>query len=272
VSPSKKANRKETGKKPKSAQKPDVKTSARSSRVVQGNAQAKKGNAKTHTRNSIKNTSTKRTSGKARSKPTQVVPAAKDTIQIQEQPQTKKSASTWQTSLLRAAALLAVIAITVYIYSLRDRVEEFERFGYVGIFLIALMANATVLLPAPGVAIIYAMGAVFNPLWVGLAAGTGGALGELSGYLAGFSGQAVVEKTNVYERFQPWVEKYGGWAILILSAIPNPFFDVAGIAAGIAKMPVQTFLLFTWVGQIIKMSTFAIAGYYSLEWLTNFMR
>jgi membrane protein DedA with SNARE-associated domain len=267
VSPSKKANRKETGEKPKSAQKPDVKTSARSSRVVQGNAQAKKGKAKTHTKNSTTN----RPAGKVRSKPAQVVPVAKDTIQSQEQPQTKKSASTW-TNLLRAAALLAVIAITVYIYSIRHRVEEFEQFGYAGIFLIALIANATILLPAPGVAIIYAMGAVFNPLWVGLAAGTGGALGELSGYLAGFSGQAVVEKTNVYERFQPWVEKYGGWAILILSAIPNPFFDVAGIAAGIAKMPVQTFLLFTWVGQIIKMSTFAIAGYYSLEWLTNFMR
>lgn len=177
-----------------------------------------------------------------------------------------------RTNLLRVAALLAVIAITLYVYNIRGRVDEFERFGYAGIFLIALMANATVLLPAPGVAIIYAMGAVFNPLWVGLAAGTGGALGELSGYLAGFSGQAMVEKTDMYERFQPWVDRYGGWAILVLSAIPNPFFDVAGIAAGIAKMPVQTFLVFTWVGQIIKMSTFAIAGHYSLEWLTNFMR
>jgi len=160
----------------------------------------------------------------------------------------------------------------VYIYNIRDRVEEFQQFGYAGIFLIALMANATVLLPAPGVAIIYAMGAVFNPFGVGLAAGTGGAIGELSGYFAGFSGQAVIERTDIYNRFQPWVEKYGGWAILVLSAIPNPFFDIAGIAAGIAKMPIRTFLLFTWVGQIIKMTSFAIAGYYSIEWLTNFFR
>jgi len=176
------------------------------------------------------------------------------------------------TNILRVLALLAVIGITVYIYNIRDHVEEFEQFGYAGIFLIALMANATVLLPAPGVAIIYAMGAVFNPLWVGIAAGTGGALGELSGYLAGFSGQAVVERSDIYSRFQPWVEKYGGWAILILSAIPNPFFDIAGIAAGIAKMPMRTFLLFTWAGQIIKMTAFAVAGYYSLTWLTNFFQ
>ena len=142
----------------------------------------------------------------------------------------QKKSSNVKSNLLRVLSLLAVIAITVYIYNVRDHVKDFEQFGYAGVFLIALMANATVLLPAPGVAIIYAMGAVFNPLWVGLAAGTGGAIGELSGFLAGFSGQAVVERTDIYHRFKPWVDKYGGWAILVLSAIPNPFFDLAGMA------------------------------------------
>ena len=166
-------------------------------------------------------------------------------------------------------ALLAVIGITYYVFSIRDHVKDFEAYGYPGIFLIALMANATVLLPAPGVAIIYAMGSVFNPFLVGLAAGTGGALGELSGYLAGFSGQAVIERTDIYDRFKPWVDKYGGWAILVLSAIPNPFFDVAGIAAGISKMHMRTFLFSTWVGQMIKMTLFALAGRYSIEWITK---
>jgi membrane protein DedA with SNARE-associated domain len=168
-------------------------------------------------------------------------------------------------NLLRVISLLAVIGISDFIYSIRDRVQEFEKFGYAGIFLIALMANATVLLPAPGIAIIYAMGSVFNPLGVGLAAGTGGALGELSGYLAGFSGQAIVERMDIYDRIKPWVEKYGGWAILILSAIPNPFFDVAGIAAGIAKMPMRIFLISVWIGQLIKMTLFAYAGQASVQ-------
>ena len=169
-------------------------------------------------------------------------------------------------NILRLLALLAVIAITVYIYSIRDRVEEFAAYGYQGVFLVALMANATVFLPAPGVAVVFAMGSIFNPLGVALAAGTGGALGELSGYLAGFSGQAVVERTDIYERIRPWVQKYGGWAILVLSAIPNPFFDVAGVAAGIAKMPWRTFLISCWIGQLIKMSLFSYAGLYSLDW------
>lgn len=248
MSPSKKTNKKETTKKSQNAQKSKEKTSARSSHV---------------------NVARKVKITREKDLPTAEIASA---VVAQEPSQPKQPKTAWQTNILRAGALLAVIGITVYIYSIREHVEEFEQFGYAGIFLIALMANATVLLPAPGVAIIYAMGAVFNPVWVGLSAGTGGALGELSGYLAGFSGQAVVEKTDLYNRFKPWVEKYGGWAIFILSAIPNPFFDVAGIAAGISKMPIQTFLIFTWAGQIIKMSMFALAGYYSIEWLTNFMR
>ena len=173
------------------------------------------------------------------------------------------------TNSLRILALFAVIAITLYVYSIRDHVKEFANYGYPGIFLIALMANATVFLPAPGVAVVFAMGNIFHPLGVALAAGTGGALGELSGYLAGFSGQAVIENTNVYERIHPWVVKYGGWTILVLSAIPNPFFDIAGVAAGITKMSLRRFLLFCWIGQLIKMAAFAYAGFYSLDWLIN---
>lgn len=148
--------------------------------------------------------------------------------------------------------------------------DEFAAYGYPGIFLIALMANATVILPAPGVAVVFAMGSVFNPLGVAFAAGAGGAIGELTGYLAGYGGQAVVENTKVYNRILPWVQKYGAWVILVLSSIPNPFFDMAGIAAGIAKIPLWQFLLACWIGQTIKMALFAYAGAYSIDWVTNF--
>lgn len=191
---------------------------------------------------------------------------------IQPSTQSEPKSANLQTTILRILSILAVIGITIYIYSIRDRVDEFQAFGYPGIFLIALLANATILLPAPGAAIVYAMGAVFNPIGVGIAAGSGGAIGELSGYLAGFSGQAVIERTDVYERIKPWVDKYGGWAILVLSAIPNPLFDVAGIAAGIAKMRFWTFLFFVWIGQLIKMTVFAYAGRYSIDLISNFIK
>jgi membrane protein DedA with SNARE-associated domain len=175
-------------------------------------------------------------------------------------------------NILRVLAVIFVLAITVYIYSIRHHIREYAVYGYPGIFLIALLANATVLIPAPGVAIVFAMGSILNPFAVAITAGTGGALGELSGYLAGFSGQAAIERTDIYNRIHPWVEKYGGWAILVFSAIPNPFFDLAGIAAGITKMSLWRFLLFCWVGQIIKMSFFSIGGAYSFNWLSRFIK
>jgi len=194
-------------------------------------------------------------------------------IQI-AQPDTQYASkgSNLRTNILRILAFVGVVAITIYIISIRDHVAEFKQYGYFGVFFVALLANATVFIPAPGVAIIYAMGAVFNPIYVGLAAGTGGAIGELSGFLAGFSGQAVIERTHIYERIKPWVDKYGGWAILFLAAIPNPFFDVAGFSAGIAKMRMRTFLFSVWIGQLIKMTLFAYAGKYSVEWIANFIK
>ena len=172
-------------------------------------------------------------------------------------------------NLARITSLLLVIGITIYIYSIRERIDEYAIYGYPGIFVIALLTNATVLLPAPGVAVVYAMGGIFNPLGVTLAAGTGGAIGELSGYLAGFSGQAVIDRTEFFIRVQPWILKYGPWAILVLAAIPNPFFDTAGIVAGISKMPLGRFLLACWAGQVLKMGMFAFAGAYSLDLIFN---
>ena len=181
----------------------------------------------------------------------------------------KKPLNKYLLLALRILALLAVIGITVGIYLIRDRVKQFEAYGFPGVFLVALLANATVILPAPGVAVVFAMGGVLNPFGVALAASAGGALGELTGFLAGFSGRAMIERADLYQRISAWVQKYGGWAILILAAIPNPFFDLAGIAAGALKMPVWKFLLFCWMGQLIKMSLFAFAGYYSIGWVTS---
>lgn len=160
----------------------------------------------------------------------------------------------------RILALVIVIAISVFVYSIRDQAEKFAVYGYPGIFIIAFLANATVLLPAPGIAVVFAMGGVFNPIAVGLAAGAGGALGEMSGYLAGFSGQAAIERVDIYDRLVLWMKRNGSLTILFLAAIPNPFFDLTGIAAGALKVPILRFLFWCWIGVTIKMMIFAFLG------------
>jgi len=172
-------------------------------------------------------------------------------------------------TLARILALIAVIAISIFVFSIRDRADELAAYGYPGIFLIALLTNATVLLPAPGIAVVFTMGAIFNPWGVALAAGAGGALGELSGYLAGFSGQAIVERGYLYERFSHWMNKNGPLTVLILAALPNPFFDLAGVAAGALKMPIRRFLFWSWIGVTIKMLVFAWMGASSISLLLD---
>lgn len=182
------------------------------------------------------------------------------------------SASSRRVTLLRLLALLGVVGITVLVFSLRDRAEALASFGYPGIFLLSLLANATLILPAPGWAVTIAMGAVFNPLGVALAAGTGATLGELTGYMAGFSGQAVIENARAYDRLLGWTRRYGALTIIALAAIPNPAFDLAGIAAGALRMPVGRFLAYTWIGKMIKMTALAYGGAASVGWLETLVR
>jgi membrane protein DedA with SNARE-associated domain len=170
--------------------------------------------------------------------------------------------------------LLFVIGLSLFIYSIRDRADILTRYGYPGIFLLSVLASATIVLPAPGLLFVFGAGALpaLSPLWVGVAAGLGATVGELSGYLAGFSGRAVIEDRAMYDRLEGWMRKYGPLVIASLGFLPFPIFDLAGIAAGALKMPVQRFLFWCAMGKIPKMLVVAYAGAYSVEWIAQFMK
>lgn len=164
-------------------------------------------------------------------------------------------------TLFRWLALIFVIGLSVVLFLNRESIQYLEQFGYFGIFLASLLTNASLILPVPGVLITSAMGAVFNPFFVALAAGGGATIGEISGYLAGFSGQKVIEKAKWHDKLEQWMRKYGDWTILVLAFIPNPAFDVVGIMAGVMKIPLYRFLIFCFVGKVLKMLVFAYGGY-----------
>jgi membrane protein DedA with SNARE-associated domain len=177
-------------------------------------------------------------------------------------------------TVARLLALIFVIAVSIYIIRIpEEQVGKLEGYGYPGIFIISILSNATVLIPAPGLVIVFSMGARFNPLWVGIAAGLGATIGELSGYLAGFSGQAIVENRQLYERMVSWMKKNGPLTVVSLAFIPNPIFDLTGIAAGALKMPIWKFLFWAMIGKIIKMllTAYAGAGLFSTPWLNQML-
>ena len=169
-------------------------------------------------------------------------------------------------TLQRVLALLLVIAVIVLLFVFRSEVQKLQQFGYVGIFLISIAANATIIIPIPGVAFTTAMGAIFHPVGVAVAAGLGASLGELSGYMAGFSGQGIIDKNKKYNRLVGWMREHPRWTCFIIFAlafIPNPLMDIAGMAAGVLRVPIWKFLIACALGKILKMLLFAYAGYYS---------
>ncbi len=171
----------------------------------------------------------------------------------------------WQ----RLLALAAVIGICVAIFAWRKQLAGLGVYGYPGIFLVSLIGNATVILPAPSLAIVFVAGSSLAPLLVGLAAGTGEALGEMTGYLLGVSSGGIVEHGLRYAQIQYWMERKGLWVIFLLSLVPNPFFDLAGISAGALGVPAWRFLAACWAGKVIKTTLVAWTGLRTLDWLAQ---
>jgi len=164
----------------------------------------------------------------------------------------------WQRYRSHLVALVVSVVITALIIAYRRELVNLAAYGYVGVFLISLLGNATVILPVPSLAVVFAGGGVLNPLLVGLVAGLGEPLGELTGYMAGYGGSAVIEDRERFQQIQAWMERRGFVTIVVLAAIPNPLFDLAGISAGALHYPVTKFLLACWLGKTAK--ALVIAG------------
>lgn len=173
--------------------------------------------------------------------------------------------------LLRIGAIGAVIGLSYLIFIFRGYIPALSGYGYFGIFLISVLTNATLFFPAPGLAFVFTLGGSLNFWLVGLFAGIGSAIGELSGYIAGYSGQPAIGRMDLYDRIKPYLEKYGPAIIFFLAAVPNPFLDAAGIAAGVMKIPVRQFLFWTFLGKLIKMTVVAYFGYHSIKWIENYL-
>lgn len=170
--------------------------------------------------------------------------------------------------LVPLATLLLVAAITITLFVYQDNVADLEEYGYLGAFLISLIANGTIILPMPGLLLLFALGASFNPLLIGLASGLGGAFGEMTGYLAGVSGRGVLQDNRAYVSAVGWLKRWGMAVIFLFTVTPLPV-DIVGIAAGALRYPVWKFLLVCFLGKAILYSGMAYAGAWGWETVIN---
>jgi len=169
------------------------------------------------------------------------------------------------TLMIGVMFLLAGFAIAFFYFS--ANIESLKSYGYAGLFLINVIGAASILLPSPAAASVFGGGALLQDflgvpafIWVGLVAGLGEAIGEFSGYAAGYGGRLIIQERPAYARIHDWMQKRGFITMFLMSTIPNPVFDIAGLAAGAVQMPVRSFFVAVLSGKIIKNTWIAAAG------------
>ena len=173
---------------------------------------------------------------------------------------------------LVAAAGIFAAAGAAALLMLNPGQEEIQRWGYSGLFAVMLLRTASILVPLPGGGIVLAAGAFLDPVWgipaplaVGVVAGVAEALGEFTGYGAGRSGSPILEGRAFYERVRRWISRRAFLALFVMGLAPPPVSDVAGIAAGAARVPVRVFFPAVLGGKVLHNIAHAGLGYYALR-------
>jgi membrane protein YqaA with SNARE-associated domain len=173
----------------------------------------------------------------------------------------------WVRLVIAVAALIGLSYGFVVLLQLVDLNQfplyEVELVAYVSVFIISLIANLTIITPVPfAVVVIITAATKFNPWIIALCAATGGSLGELSGYYAGLLGRKIAIPDSIigYKRVEGWINKYGFWAIMVIAFQPVIPFDIGGLIAGTARMPLYKFLPALWIGKFPKYLLFAFVG------------
>lgn len=156
-----------------------------------------------------------------------------------------------------------VVAVSIGIILYRDRIAELGFLSYPNIFLLSMIWNSTVLVPIPSFWIYFFLGTIFHPALVGLVGGSGAAVGELTSYLAGYSGRAILppQRRKIYGRVEKWLKKWGLIVIFGFNLVPVFPFDIVGIAAGATRFPLWKFYLACLAGRSVSYGFIAFLGY-----------
>jgi membrane protein YqaA with SNARE-associated domain len=141
------------------------------------------------------------------------------------------------------------------------------QYGYFGIFLISLIGAGSIFVPIPYTVVVFTLGAnaVFEPVWIAIAAGMGAAVGEFSSYLLGLGGRKVIGK-----RFKKKMDvlvrvfgKFGPIVIFIFALTPLPD-DLLFIPLGVMHYSVVRAFIPAIIGKLFMNLIVAYSGRFSI--------
>jgi membrane protein YqaA with SNARE-associated domain len=166
--------------------------------------------------------------------------------------------------LISILVLVISIALSVTVFFVPLNPADLATYGYGGVFIVTMLGAATLFIPGPTMVAAFAVGALLNPILVALAAGAGSAIGETTGYAAGYASRAVItpkeRKESWYQRIYRWMSSHPFLTIFLLDAIPNLLGDIAGLIAGRNRYSYLKFLLASFLGKSIRFSIAAFLG------------
>lgn len=163
-----------------------------------------------------------------------------------------------------AAALVAALVVLGLTLDLRQ-------LGYPGVLLASFASGASMFIPLPGLAVIMAASLVLQPWAVGVLAGVGGGLGEITGYALGCSSHRVLKSQGVPDWLYRAARNHMALTIIGVSIIPNPFIDFVGIIAGRMCYPVRSFLVYSVLGKTVRASLIAYGAAWGLPLMSSWV-
>ena len=178
---------------------------------------------------------------------------------------------TQNSRFLQIASLALTVLSIGTIVLFRNSIANIDAVGYPGVFFISALGSGSILLPVPSLISICGASLFLSPFAVGLVGAAGETLGELTGYALGYGGQGIVEEGRFYGTAKRWMQRRGTLVLFVVSAIPNPFFDVVGITAGATGYPLKRFLVTVLAGRSVKglMTAYTcFYGFQSLPWVS----
>lgn len=182
-----------------------------------------------------------------------------------------KKALKWKGLYISVLSLVITLLFCVAVVYHWDYIAQLQSYGYLGIFIISLLSSSIIVLPIPHVAVVFTLGGVLNPVWVGAASGLGASVGAMTIYLTGYGGHSLLRNINngLYSRLMNWVQRRGSIAVFVMSAVFNPLFIPMTITLGMLRFRLGKFFLLCWAGQTVKSLAIAYAGYLGLRSLLH---
>lgn len=190
----------------------------------------------------------------------------------------EKKRPAWLPYVMGVVGVVATLLMAGAVIYYWETVRGLGAYGYVGAFLISILGGATIIVPVPMLAVVFALGRVMEFTWlVGLANAAGETLGALTIYMTGYGGGAAFYTSkqgrihDAYQKLMRLMEARGSLILFLLSAVLNPFFYPAALAAGALRFGVKKYFFICAAGKIIKGMTTAYAGYWGLRGLLRLL-